>query len=515
MSQANLAVGVGVSSRGWPRALGWLALYVGLCLVLFHATVFDMVRTWLDSTAFNHGVLILPIALVLIWRRRLALAALRPQPEPWALLPLALGSLGWLLGSVAEAKLAMQLGFVGMLIAVTVATLGARVAWCIRFPLLFLFTMVPFGDVLVPQLQAVTAGFAVALLRLLHIPVFLDGVIIELPSGRFHVAEACAGLRFMIANVVMAVLFAHLAFRRWWKSVLFVALGGVVPIIANGLRAFGIIMIAHLSGNQAAVEADHVIYGWGFFVVIMLLLLAIGNRFADAAPPGETAAPLSAPSAPARWVWGMAVAPVLAIAVGPVYALSLDRVSPGAGLSALPAPLAPVGWQERTADASRHPSPWRPGFADADARRLTVFQKDGRQVELFVAYYSHERPQAKLVRYENRFDDDPWMRVGLDHHSLPGTDVPAIYERLAGPAGQRTVLYWYWVDGRLVSSALEAKLRRIVATLGGGPRPAAVIALSTEADPPDAALATLDAFAAGLPTAPAAIVGSFAGAAAP
>ncbi|MCW2240892.1 exosortase A [Azospirillum canadense] len=505
MSQASLELDARAVERGWPQALGWLALYVGLCVALFRGTVLDMARTWLDTAAFNHGFVILPISLALVWRRRGALAALRPERESWALVPLALGSAGWLLGSVSEAKLAMQLCFVGMLIAATVAALGFRVARHLAFPLLFLFAMVPFGDFLVPSLQDFTARFAVALLRLLQIPVFLDGVMIDLPNGRFHVAEACAGLRFMIANVVMAALFAHLSFRRWWKSAVFMALSVAVPLVANGLRAFGIILIGQLTDDRAAIEADHIVYGWGFFVVIMLLLLAVGNRFADAPAAMEVRAPtVTEPGARIRSRWSVALAPTLAIAAGPVYASVIEHEPAIVTPFALLAPPAPAGWHESAAG----PSNWRPSFFDADARRLTVFQRGGQRVEMFVAYYTHERPDAKLLRYENRFDNDPWTRIGLGRHTPPGADAAAVYERLAGRGQQRAVLAWYWVDGRLVGNPTIAKLLRVAATLGGGPREAAVIALSAEADESGAALATLDAFSASLPS----LVPAFAGA---
>ena len=55
----------------------------------------------------------------------------------------------------------------------------------------------------------------------------------------------------------------------------------VVPIAANGLRALGIIVLAHLEGSAAAVEADHILYGWLFFTLVIMILIAIGMAFAE------------------------------------------------------------------------------------------------------------------------------------------------------------------------------------------------------------------------------------------
>ena len=75
--------------------------------------------------------------------------------------------------------------------------------------------------------------------------------------------------------------FAFVAYTDWKKRVLFILAAIVTPIIANGIRAFGIVLIAHYSNMQLAVGVDHFIYGWFFFGIIMLLLFWVGSQFAD------------------------------------------------------------------------------------------------------------------------------------------------------------------------------------------------------------------------------------------
>src|SRR5262249_29732051 len=151
--------------------------------------------------------------------------------------------------------------------------LGWRAYRALLAPLLYLYFLVPTGYFLVPTLQDVTSWFAVGGIKLVGIPVFSDGTFIEVPSGSFVVAEACAGLRFLIASVAFGVLFAVLMYRSYWRRAAFIALSIVAPIIANGIRAFGIIYASEMIGNPQAVEADHIIYGWGFFTLVTLLLI--------------------------------------------------------------------------------------------------------------------------------------------------------------------------------------------------------------------------------------------------
>src|SRR5439155_6497987 len=95
------------------------------------------------------------------------------------------------------------------------------------------------------------------------------------------IVEGCSGVRYLIASFTVGVLFAYLSYHKLWKRLLFAAMSIIVPIIANGFRAYLIVMIAHLSDNKLAHGIDHFIYGWVFFGLVMLLLFWIGSFWRD------------------------------------------------------------------------------------------------------------------------------------------------------------------------------------------------------------------------------------------
>jgi EpsI family protein len=65
--------------------------------------------------------------------------------------------------------------------------------------------------------------------------------------------------------------------------------------------------------------------------------------------------------------------------------------------------------------------------------------------------------------------------------TVDGEDVVVNRESLRGSRFEtRTVFYWYWVDGTLTGSELQAKLLQIKAVLLFGDKRAAMIALSTD-----------------------------------
>src|SRR3546814_13067879 len=90
------------------------------------------------------------------------------------------------------------------------------------------------------------------------IPVFSDGIFLQIPNGNFTVAEACAGLRFLVATLALGLLFANAAYQDWWRRSLFMVLVLVVPVIANGFRALGIVQIGRASWRDRVCQSVYI-----------------------------------------------------------------------------------------------------------------------------------------------------------------------------------------------------------------------------------------------------------------
>ncbi|MCS6921851.1 MAG: exosortase, partial [Elioraea sp.] len=265
----------------WRPALVALALGLAAWAVLFGEEIAAAVGVWNSSTAYNHCWLILPIAAWLAWQRRERLAVLAPEPAPlFALLALP-GALAWLAAERLGVMEGRQLVAMGLLWVLVLAVLGWRVALAFAGPLAYLIFLVPFGGFAVGPLQHLTAWMIDWGLDLVGITHFVDGLLIETTAGLFHVAEACAGLRFIIAALAFGALYALVIFRSPWRRLAVMALALTVPILANGVRAWGIIVLAEYLGSAEAAAADHIVYGWGFFSVIILLLILAGLPFRE------------------------------------------------------------------------------------------------------------------------------------------------------------------------------------------------------------------------------------------
>jgi len=331
----------GLRNAGPALAAGFLAW-----AALFFPEAAAAVRVWADSTAYNHCFLIIPIALYLLHDRRAALRDIAACPTPWAaLLGLPIAIL-WLAADrlgVMEGRQLMAVSFAQVLF---LSVLGWRMWWALSGPLLYLYFLVPFGEFLVPVLQDLTAVFVSHGLPILGIPAYIDGYTIEIPEGTFYVAEACAGLRFLVASVAFGVLYALLMYRTPLRRGLFMIVSIVVPLVANGFRALGIVTLGHWLGSAEAAAADHLLYGWIFFSLVIGVLIVLGLPFRqDNIAPGTARENATEQPGARRFgsgghsPWGAVAVTALIAGIGPAVAAGLNQAGAAhAHLAALPAP---------------------------------------------------------------------------------------------------------------------------------------------------------------------------------
>ena len=288
-----------------------------------------------------------------------------------------------------------QLAAIAALELMALATLGWRLFRALRAPLLFLVFLVPFGAFITPALQQFTAGFIVRGLNVLGVANYATDYTIEISAGVFYVAEACAGLRFLIAAVAFGVFYALLNYRSPGRRLLFVAASVVVPVLANGVRALGIVVLGAILGSANAAAADHVIYGWVFFSLVMLLLVAGGMPFREDPPDPAPSGQPGAASAEIRPAWA-AAAVVLLLAAGPAAAMLLARQATPALFTEALAFAAPPGC---TVDprAGAHPAGAASDYHPV--LRGAVIGRDGRGVP---APLHREQPGAGAPAHHRR-----------------------------------------------------------------------------------------------------------------
>ncbi len=472
-------------------ALVWLAL-----VLLFRADWSAMAAQWWDISTYNHILLIPPIIAWLVQQRVGGLARLEPLAW-WPGLVLFAGALFvWVLGSFGGLAILRQAGAVAMLIASVLALLGPRVSAGLAFPLGYMLLLVPFGEELVPPLQMVTAAMTVALVHLSGIPATIDGVFIDTPAGLFEVAEACSGVKFLIAMLAFAVLTAHVCFVSWRRRIAFLAFALAVPVLANGVRAWGTIFAAQYIGVERAAGFDHIIYGWVFFGLVIAATLAVSWRFFDRPhddPMIDAEAIKASPLLSRIETWRLAAAPTLAaLAVlllgGLAWADTAERLS-----APLPAQIhlpEVSGWQ-RIDYAPR--ARWEPRANGAEHRLLGRYaDTQGRHVDVFIAVYAAQRTGYRATGFGEGAlrPESGWA------WQSPGPATPdARADRLLGPGRtERLAFTSYRTGSLLTASAPRLSLANMQDRLLLRARPTSMLILSAEELPGKPAAASIAAF---------------------
>ncbi|MBK4734277.1 exosortase A [Noviherbaspirillum pedocola] len=438
-----------------------IALAVLAPFFLYFGTVRTIVATWDSSETFAHGYAILPISLWLIWKRRAVLARLSPEPFWPALLLLAACGFGWLLAELADVQVVRQYAFVAMLPLTVLAVCGRRVAWSIAFPLLFLLFAVPFGEVFIEPLINFTADFTVWALQLTGIPVLREGSSFSIPSGNWSVVEACSGVRYLIASVTLGCLYAYLSYRSRARQLLFVVVSVLVPIVANGMRAYMIVMIGHLSSMRLATGVDHIIYGWLFFGLVMFIMFWIGNRWredvsAEAEAEKMAATTPIAAGAASGQVALAAIATIACMAVWPLYAKHTETANAGAR------PVSLASFHSTWTSAPRMTA-WQPHLNAGAAAITDTLQQNGKTVGLEVHYYRAQPQGTGLISSVNRLTEDledSWRRIGAENRveTVNGRSLAVKETRLRGADGTLVVWQWYWIDGRFTTNDYLGKV---------------------------------------------------------
>ncbi|MCP5214418.1 MAG: exosortase A [Pseudomonadales bacterium] len=432
-----------------------LLVVLAVQLLVYVETYGSMVQTWWRSETFAHGFLILPISLYLIWTRREQLQAIDDQPDYRGLPFIALCGFGWLLANLADVLVIQQLAVVAMIPVLIWSVCGLKKAWAMAFPLAFLLFAVPAGEFLVPSMMEFTADFTVYAVRQTGIPVFREGLYFTLPSGSWSVVEACSGVRYIIASLTLGCLYAYLTYYSYWRRALFILLALITPIIANGIRAYMIVMIGHLSSMKLAVGVDHLIYGWLWFGIVMFILFWVGSFWRDEKPAEAQIKAESDSTLDSKKPLWITLATTLLLLVWPLWAGSIGQIK--AGDFVVPAPDA-NNWQS----VAPWVTDWQPRYINPSQLITTAYQNNNKSVGLYLAHYAEQKQDAELINANNILLDSkesPWHLTQQDIKDINLEEGMSVVESQL-KLGDKMLLVWQWniINGTPTVNNYYAKL---------------------------------------------------------
>jgi len=469
-----------------------LIVRVGPIVVIFIAWfltyyqgIITAVNIWAISEIFNHCFFVIPGAFFLIYQKRVQLLQQSFVVNYWLLFPLAGTLILYTFGFVGDIRLFMHVAAFTSLPLLIWFVIGNQAAKVIAFPLSFMLFSIPLGEQLIPYLQETTTDLAVPLLELTGIPVYRNGLYLDIPEGRFLVAEACSGISFLITSIVFGNLYAYISFSTLPKRLFFICISLIVPIIANAIRVYGIVLIAHLTDMEYAAGADHLIYGGVFFAFVLFLLIMIGEALRDKAEIIEPQKHITKEGIGEECtsVNNKPVMPYIVLIllfVSQIFWLTTVISSKPVSVDdALIVDLKALPFVIKEEKLKK----WQPDFSKASNIQQGVIKASNNldKIEFFLATYSDE--EGELISSVNRlYSAERWtliekVKIALDEEK----EIQLI--KIVSPSGQyRYILYWYQFSGETFTNKIKLKLyQTLMAMLGQAPK-SAIIALSIESD---------------------------------
>jgi exosortase len=228
----------------------WALVKMGILGVLFALLnrwqFTPLVETWIADPNWSHGFLIPLFSLYLLYARR---AELLSAPRRTCLLglPILMGGITltivgfYPIGTYWISQLGMPIVLLGLVLYLAGPQV-LRVAW---LPILYLMLAMPIPEMLYVRialpLQNFAAKGATTLLQLggVEISVTASRLSVVSRSGAEHaltVAEACSGIRSLIAYVALGVAWAYLEYRPIWQRVVLVIAAVPIAIVLNVVR---------------------------------------------------------------------------------------------------------------------------------------------------------------------------------------------------------------------------------------------------------------------------------------
>jgi exosortase A len=462
------------------------SLIFSLWGISFYQGIETAIGVWSVSEIFTHCFLIIPGAFYLILQKREALTQQGFKANYWLAFPLIAISILYVFGVTGDIRLFMHIATFTSLPLFIWMFIGNKAAQSIAFPLYFMLFSIPVGEQLIPYLQELTTDIAVPLIELSGVPIYRNGLYLDIPAGRFLVAEACSGISFLIASIVFGNLYAYLSFKTLTKQLVFILISIIVPILANALRVYGIVLTAHLTDMEYAAGADHIIYGGVFYAMVLFLLIVIGEKFRDKKP----VATIKSSVTNNLFIYKYWPASLLLVVICSFQYYWISNIKnshePVANNSAL------ININSELYDITQEKlESWKPNFPFADyLQQGRINIDENTKVDYFSASYDGNK--GELISSTNKFYyASRWSLVNTSTIRLSNRSQLVKLTHLVSPLGKhRWIVHWYILGDTNYINKVKIKLNQTFNLLFGRIDRSGVVAFSIESDRYDESVLT-------------------------
>ncbi len=467
-----------VKPSGFLRQHAWSGYLLAASILLlwvwaFQQSLSQMVLFWYENEIFHHGFTVFPLAAWVLYS--VDLRTLNWSVPGWVVYLLAaVVVVVWYIAYVTQIAALEQIAAIALLVTLFGIFFGGQALLSAWFPLSVLFFAVPVGEELIPYLQILTTQLATFLMPLAGMPFYSEGLYIHTSRGTFFVAEACSGVKFLVACVFFGYACMYLFFTSIKKRILYLAFCILLPLVANGLRVFITVLVGEIFGMEYVNGFDHIVYGWLLFVLVFMGQLFIALRYQEADAPifrkRQGASHLS-------------IHPRAAMGAVPVMFVLAMQIASECWL------FASEDWTHYVNSCND-----RADFV-GDSRRWVRLGQCDVQPEIWVHFNGGRTREGELTGMPGQLvsallgsDDERQIQNNVQVRHRLDRELDATTVELRNDQSQHYFTYWYQIGIKVSGTTWHAKAAQIDQVLSGHGRGGALVLLHWPSRPSEAAL---------------------------
>jgi exosortase len=255
---------------------------IGVLLVILYAPLFPgLWADWDRDPNYGHGLFVPFLACYLIWRQRKEIESTEKSPYGPGLIIVLLGVLQYLVGVVGNELFTMRSSMVVVILGVLLTLWGKKGTKVLLFPVLYLLLMIPIPYIIYYAIafpmKLFATKWAAYVVNLFRFSIYHEGNIIHLPNATLEVANACSGLRSLMALFTFGLVFSYVAQKSLLLRGILIAAIFPIAIISNIIRIIITVFLAHYKGSEAASGFLHDTSGIVVYTVATILIFAVNE----------------------------------------------------------------------------------------------------------------------------------------------------------------------------------------------------------------------------------------------
>jgi len=225
-----------------------------------------------EPSDWGHTLIIPLVSGYFVWTKRELILAKPLHPSWWGLAIMILGIAWYMICNLGPAALAHHniraSGFGITLIGMGLLLLGWTAMKYVWFPLFYMLAFFQtvserLMHIVTYRMQDISAKGAYVFLNLIGIETDLSGNVLTIFKDgnpmQLNVAEACSGMRMLVAFLALGVAMAYLSLPKLWQQIMLVALGIPISIFVNVLRVASLGILGMFDQNFMSGEFHHMI----------------------------------------------------------------------------------------------------------------------------------------------------------------------------------------------------------------------------------------------------------------